>query len=162
EARIHYQQGEAAKSLEEAQRSLEVAEALGERGAGALSLNQMGLSSAALGRTEEAAALLERALALFREIGDPREEVSALYDLARPERDRGRVAEARGHVEDALRLVESLRTGVASPALRAAYFAVVQKHHELYIDLLMRQHAEAPGAGLAAAAFEASERARAR
>jgi CHAT domain-containing protein/tetratricopeptide (TPR) repeat protein len=162
QARIHHDQREFKKSVEEAQRSLALTEEFGELGAQALSLNLMGLSRAALGETEEARECFRRAVDLFHDTGDRREEVRTLYELARLEHDHGRTAEARAHVEGALQVVESLRTKVASPALRASYFAAVQKHHELYIDILMGLHREDPRAGHDAAAFEVSERARAR
>jgi CHAT domain-containing protein len=59
-------------------------------------------------------------------------------------------------------VAESLRTGVESRDLRASYFASVQPYHMLHMDVLMRLHKRHPREGLAAAAFEASERARAR
>ncbi|MCK7472212.1 MAG: hypothetical protein MZU95_16710 [Desulfomicrobium escambiense] len=59
-------------------------------------------------------------------------------------------------------MAESLRTGVESRDLRASYFASVQPYHMLHMDVLMRLHKRHPREGLAAAAFEASERARAR
>jgi CHAT domain-containing protein len=58
--------------------------------------------------------------------------------------------------------VESLRTEVDSRDLRASYFASVYRYHELHVDVLMGLHRRDRQPGLAAAAFEASERARAR
>ncbi len=59
-------------------------------------------------------------------------------------------------------MAESLRTEVDNRDLRASYVASVYRYHELHMDVLMRLHRARPGRGLAAAAFEASERARAR
>jgi CHAT domain-containing protein len=69
---------------------------------------------------------------------------------------------ARRHIERALELAESLRAELGSRDLRASYFASVHKYHETHMEVLMRLHKARPGRGLAAAAFEASERARAR
>ena len=81
---------------------------------------------------------------------------------ARAARDGGNLSEARAQVEAALPLIESIRTDIAGQELRASYFASVQDYYELYIDLLMRLHKQNPTAGHAAAALQASERARAR
>src|SRR5262249_25712366 len=85
-----------------------------------------------------------------------------LAGLADLYRDLGKLDEAREHIEAALAIVESIRTKVAGQELRASYFAAVQKYYRFLIDLLMRRHKERPDAGFAVAAFEASERARAR
>ena len=85
-----------------------------------------------------------------------------LFQLARVERDRGNLRDARAHVEEAFTLVESLRTRIASQQLRASFFASVQQSREFYIDLLMRLHKEDPAVQVDRAAFNASETGRAR
>src|SRR6185436_21047635 len=145
-----------------AERAFSLGRDTDDRGGQAESLHQMGLASAALGDTDTAIARFRQALALFHESGEPREEARVLYELARLARDGGRLTEARGHVETALGLVESLRARLMSPDLRASYFALVRKHYQLYIDLLIRSQGAEPRAGLDVIAFETSERARAR
>ena len=85
-----------------------------------------------------------------------------LGHLARVERDRGNLGEARKRIEEALEIVEGLRTKVASQQLRASFFASVQQYREFYIDLLMRLHKENPSQQLDRSAFNASETGRAR
>jgi CHAT domain-containing protein len=51
---------------------------------------------------------------------------------------------------------------VRSHELRVAYFASTQQYHSLYIDVLMQMHQSQPANGFEVAAFQASERARAR
>ena len=77
----------------------------------------------------------------------------------RPRRD---LDSARAQVETSLDIVESLRTEVSGDELRVSYFASVQQYYGLYIDILMRADKLHPGDGLAALAFQVSERARAR
>ncbi|HVG18874.1 MAG TPA: CHAT domain-containing protein [Blastocatellia bacterium] len=89
-------------------------------------------------------------------------EASTLYNMARVERDLGKLAEARARMETALETVESLRTKVVDQDLRNSYFASVRRHYELYIDLLMQLHGRRPDAAFDVAAYEASEKARAR
>ncbi|MCA1626883.1 MAG: CHAT domain-containing protein, partial [Acidobacteria bacterium] len=69
---------------------------------------------------------------------------------------------ARTRIEEALTIVESLRTKIGSQELRSSYFATVQKYYEFYVDLLMRLHQQQPSAGYDGRALQVSERARAR
>ena len=104
----------------------------------------------------------EAALALLRSVTDRREEISVLYDLARIKRDLGRLAEASRDIETSLSLIETLRSKVASPSLRISFVETVYQHYELYLDLLMTRHREAPNAAYGLLAFEVNEHARAR
>jgi hypothetical protein len=70
--------------------------------------------------------------------------------------------EALTDIETALKIIESLRTKIASPELRTSYFATVQDSYQFYIDLLMQLHKTQPKSGYDTKAFEASERSRAR
>jgi CHAT domain-containing protein len=95
-------------------------------------------------------------------VSDRINEALALYHIARIERQSGALIESRLHVEGALAIIESLRAKVDAHELRASYFATVQSHYELYIDLLMHLHKQHPSDGFDAAALNACERARAR
>jgi len=125
-------------------------------------LNKLGGVYAASGERAQARDYYGQALALSQKIGDHQGEAVALLGLARLERERDHTSEARARIEAALALIESLRTKIAGPALRASYFASTSRHYEFYIDLLMQLHRRDPAAGFAAAALQASERARAR
>ena len=78
------------------------------------------------------------------------------------ERDQGHLTEARKHAEEALSLVEQVRSKAGAQEDRASYFATQQSMGEFYIDLLMRMHKQDPAAGYDAEAFQAAERERAR
>lgn len=125
-------------------------------------LNPLGRIYEARGERRRALEHYERALLLSRKADYPYGEAAALSNVARVERDGGDLAEALKRIEAAAGVVESLRAKVDSHELRASYFASVRQHYEFYIDLLMELHARRPAEGFAAAAFEASERARAR
>src|SRR6185295_2433900 len=101
---------------------------------------------------------LNRALPLRRAVRDRNREAITLYQIARVERDKGNLLEARNQLEAALKIVESLRTKSASEELRASYFASAQKYYGFYIDLLMRLHDLNRSGGFDAAALEASEK----
>ncbi|MCA1568196.1 MAG: hypothetical protein LC803_21640 [Acidobacteria bacterium] len=99
---------------------------------------------------------------LSRAIADPLGEAAALNGLARVERDRDNLTGALKLSDEALGVVESLRTRVASQRLRTSYFATSQNYYEVYIDVRMRLYRRTGAPEHAAAALQASERARAR
>jgi tetratricopeptide (TPR) repeat protein len=159
---VYESQGERDKALAQYSGALKLYERIGDRRWQARTLNSIGYVHDAAGDKRAALSCYGRALALSRAVEDRREEVSTLYNVARAERDRGRLDDAISAISAAVGLVESLRLKVAGEQLRTSYFASVHQYYELYIDLLMRAHERRPGGGFAAAAFQASERARAR
>jgi CHAT domain-containing protein len=114
------------------------------------------------GRLEEAGAALEGALGRREEIAMPlvRGAVHSLY--AQLERRRGNRRPALHHVLQALEMRESVRSSIASPALRASFLARWRDDYDLAVDLLMGLDAEEPGRGYAERAFEISEASHAR
>lgn len=114
-----------------------------------------------LGRLDEAEKELRAALEIARQAGPPSMEAQTLFRLAELHREQGRIAEARGEIERALEIVETVRSAVVSDDLRASFLASKRAYYELYLDLLQNAYRDRPAEG-AAAALEASERARAR
>ena len=113
-----------------------------------------------LGNLEAARAAFEAALALVLRVGAWVTEC-AEAGLGRVARDTGDLAAGRGHAERALATGESVRARLISDgALRL--LASRQSRYDLLIDVLMRQHEQDPSGGHDGAAFEVSERARAR
>lgn len=122
-----------------------------------------------IGRVYESSADWPKALDYYKEaltlhstVGEQLGASSTLYDSARVERFRGNLDAARARIEEALKISESLRSKVASYNLRASFLASTHEQYEFYIDVLMRLHSQHPSMGLDIAAFEASERGRAR
>src|SRR6185295_17655853 len=70
--------------------------------------------------------------------------------------------EALARSDEAIKISESLRTKVSSQRLRASYFATQQGYYEVNIDLKMKLYQAADSQKYLGAAFEASERSRAR
>jgi tetratricopeptide (TPR) repeat protein len=124
--------------------------------------NLLGVSYEVRQGKKKALTCYERALALSRAAEFGFGESAMLYQIARTQRDLGDIASARTQIESAIRIIESLRTKVASQELRASYFASVRQLYELYIDLLMDLNNKNPGQGFDVLAFEASEQGRAR
>ena len=125
-------------------------------------LDNLGIAYEKLGRYEKAIGYSEQALAIRREVKDRTGEAYSLYSLARAERSQGNLLAARTHIEESLKLAESLRSDLLSPQSRASLLATVQSSYQLYTDVLMRQHQADPTKGFDALAVETSERQRAR
>jgi CHAT domain-containing protein/tetratricopeptide (TPR) repeat protein len=82
--------------------------------------------------------------------------------LARLARDVGDLSVAHGHAQRAVDAGESIRARLVSDQTRSALLASQQSRYELLIDVLMRQHEREPTRGHDMAAFDTSERGRAR
>jgi CHAT domain-containing protein/tetratricopeptide (TPR) repeat protein len=160
----HAAMGEHKKALEFYEQALEIQQnkERPDRQAEAITQGRRGEAHAALGAQQEALAAYDRARQIWKDYKDRNGEALALYGMARVERSRNNLNAALKHVEDALKAIEPLRANVTSQQLRVSYFASKVDYYELYIDLNMRLGAEPGGAALTAAAFEASEKARAR
>ncbi len=154
--------GDPRNALEYHRQALEIRQKSRHRLGEAVSLNSLGAANYSLGELSTALDYFNQALKLYRSLGDRSREAIALYGLAMIERDRGNLDEARVWMEASLNIVESLRGGVASQHWRASYFAQKQDYYEFHIDLLMRLHQRDPAKAHNLAAFQASERARAR
>lgn len=161
-ARLASDAGEKTKAIEIYEQALADFQAAKYPRGEAITLNNLGMIFNGIGDGAKSLECFKRALPIWRDVGDRSGEAWALANLARAERDAGQLAEARGHIETALEITESLRIQLASQQLRTSFFATKQSYHEFYIDLLMRLHKQAPNAGHEIAALQASERARAR
>ena len=154
--------GEKQKALDNYELALPILRAVGNRSGEARTLSNIAFVYESLGASQKAFDYHKQALTLGRATGDRLSEVNTLAGLATVERDRSNLSEARARIEEALTIVESLRTKIVSRELRSSYFSTVQKYYDFYIDLLMRLHAQQSDAGNDAAALQASERGRAR
>lgn len=161
-AEVEIEQGDSLASLSDLDRALEVLTASGSRPREAHARQLRGRALTLAGRTCEAPPDLEAALAMRRTLRDRAGEAGVLHDLATAERSLGLTDAARVHAEEAVARAEELRTGFVTPDLRAAFLATQRRAYALLLDLLMDRHAADPAAGWDRAAFEVSERARAR
>ena len=161
-ARLNADSGDTRKALDYYNQALAVLSKVKHPRGEGLTYNGLGLLYANTNQVEKALDSYNRALLLWRKMGDLRSEAATLANLARVERDSGNLAGARSHIESALTITQALRVKYKSQQLRASYSAANQRHHEFYIDLLMRMHKLQPSAGLNGVALQASESARAR
>jgi CHAT domain-containing protein/tetratricopeptide (TPR) repeat protein len=144
------------------EKAIELKTSVGDLRGRSFVLDEMGSLHRKLGNHEEALRGFLEAAKRSREAEDPLFESLALYHASMAQRDAGRLAEARVAVEESIRLTETLRAKVASRGLRTSFLASVHERYSLYVDLLVELHAERPGEGLDALAFQAAERVRAR
>lgn len=156
------QQENPRKAIESYEEALSLRSRTGDRRGEAVTLQKRGEAYALLGKPTEALADFNRALSLYRVVADQRGEATALYSIARIERDRNDTPQALAHSEEAINIIESLRTKVSSHELRTSYFATQQNYYELYIDLNMRLYQLDHSPKRLEAALQASERSRAR
>ncbi|MEG4623748.1 tetratricopeptide repeat protein [Microcoleus sp. w1-18aA5] len=159
---VYSELGEQQKALEYYSQSLPLFRAVGDRGGEANTLGNIGGVYSDLGEKQKALEYYSQSLPLRRAVGDRGGEALTLYNIASVKRDQNNLTEGLNHIESSLKIIENLRTKIASPELRSSYFATVQNYYELYIDLLMQLHKTNPKSGYDTKALEASERSRAR
>jgi CHAT domain-containing protein/Tfp pilus assembly protein PilF len=159
---IYRSMGETQKALDKYNEALPILQAAGDRRGEAATLNNIGLVYDSLGETQKALEHHNEALLLRRAVGDRNGEATTLLGIARVEQKRGNLTQARQLIEQAIGLVESLRTNIVSQELRASYFASRHEIFETYIDVLMQLHKQNLAAAFDAVALAVSERARAR
>ncbi|MEG3957926.1 CHAT domain-containing tetratricopeptide repeat protein [Microcoleus sp. herbarium2] len=160
--RAYSELGKNQKAKEYYNQSLPLRRAVGDRRGEAITLNNIGSVYSQLGENQKALEYYSQSLGLSRAVDYRVGEALTLYSIAAAKRDRGNLTEALTDIEASLKIIESLRAKIASPELRASYFATVQDYYQFYIDLLMQLHKTNPKSGYDTKAFEASERSRAR
>lgn len=154
--------GEYVKSIQTFQQAIKLTRDGQDYRYAARSLNLMGNVYEALNDQKQAVQHFDQALQMSRIASDRTAESTALFNLARVDRNNGNLVSAEQKLESALTMAESIRTTVSSQDLRASFFAAVRQIYELYIDVLMLRHKSDPGSGFDVRAFAISERARAR
>lgn len=147
--------GDAGEGLAQLDRALALRREIGDLSGEAATLAAIGSTRLDAGHLDRADDALSRALETARMTADPYLEAECLYLLARIASAHGQPEAALAQVERALELVESVRSRVGSEELRATWMAAVRHYAELRVGLLLEL-------GRVEAAFEASERARAR
>jgi CHAT domain-containing protein/Tfp pilus assembly protein PilF len=154
--------GETQKALEKYNEALPIFRTVGDRSEEAAALNNIGEVYRSLGELQKALDKFNEALSLRRVVGDRNGEAVTLLGIGRVEKKGGNLTQARRTIEQAIGIIESARTNIASQELRASYLASRQQFYESYIDVLMQMHKQAPAAAFDALALAVSERARAR
>jgi CHAT domain-containing protein/Tfp pilus assembly protein PilF len=150
---------EPAQALKLARQALPLSQ--GSRAREAFTQFALGSAYCDLKRWPEARQELAAARELYRQRGDVLKEADAILALTRVEHRSGNLDAALARIRSAIDLVESARSRVVSHDLRASFSAARQDFYEVQIDILMALQDQGRD-GFAAAALQASERARAR
>lgn len=151
-------------ALEKYQRALAIQQEkdFADRRGQAMTLDKIGEALALAGEPMQALARYGQALEMWKSVGDGQGQALSLYGMAHVERDRSNLANARDQIEEALRIIESLRNRVTARQLQMIYFAGKQDFYALAIDVRMRLYELTKSHGEVEAALAASERARVR
>ena len=159
---VYDAQGRSEEAMKQCQTVLKFYERTGDIRGQAVALNNYGSSLLRLGQKREALALFTRAFPLSEQAGDTGALLTTLYNLSRAHLSLGSFEAALSATDDSIKIIEDLRDKVGSPELRALYFAVVRKHYDLWIDILMQFHQTRPGDGYDVQALLVGDRSRAR
>jgi CHAT domain-containing protein/Tfp pilus assembly protein PilF len=150
------------EALELYRQALSIQTELGDRRGQAITLDKMGQVYAATGTASRALNTYRQALQLWTSVGDKQGQALTLYGIAKVESNRNNLEEARKRIEEAIQIIESLRTNLVGEKLRLNYFATKQDYYALNIDVRMRLFNLTSSVEHRDAALYASEHARAR
>ena len=152
---MQYANGDADGALELFTRALPLLREAQNRRAEARLLTTWATVEIDRGNIESALTKVDEALRLSRLVVSPASEQKALYVRARALQKQNRLDEAVASIAAATDSVETMRGAIQRSELRTSYLATVRRYFDLHIDLLQQK-------GDTGAAFEMSERARAR
>jgi len=152
--------GERQKALDSAEKALSLGR--GDKDTEAQVMVNVGTVYYKLGDIAQALTLYNEGWSYFHNAGHTRSEAITLRHIAIALRDLGRLNEAQVKIEKSIALVEVLRDHAGSPELQSSFIATLFPFYELYIDILMRQHAVDPKAGHSVEALAFTEKVKAR
>jgi CHAT domain-containing protein/Tfp pilus assembly protein PilF len=161
-AAIYASQGNREKTVRQYGKLLKFYTAIGDLRGQATALNNFGDFLLSVGEKKDALQSYNKALPLSQRAGDKAVLISTLHNIARANRDLGALEDALSYIKQSINIIEDLRTNVASPGFRTAYFALVHRQYVLCVDILMKLDRLRPDQGFAANALLTSENARAR
>ncbi|HYY27150.1 MAG TPA: CHAT domain-containing tetratricopeptide repeat protein, partial [Chthoniobacterales bacterium] len=154
--------GDSGAAIEKLNQSLQIARETGDMDDQAVALHNLGSIYGQLGKLDQALELYGQALNLWHEIRNESAAAKVLSLMAKAERTQGRLELALSHIDETIRINESLRGKLTSQDLRTSFLATVANPYEIKIELLMQLYREHPERGYIAQGLETSERARAR
>jgi CHAT domain-containing protein len=152
------------KAIEHYERALAIQQdpEFADRRGQAITLDKLGEALALLGKPELALEKYKNALERWTSVGDGQGQALSLYGIARVERDRHNLANARDRIEEAIQIIEKLRNRVTTRQLQMTYFADKQDMYALAIDIRMQLYELTKSRADLEVALSMSEQARAR
>jgi CHAT domain-containing protein/Tfp pilus assembly protein PilF len=109
----------------------------GDRRGQSSALHYLGLIAQKSGDIATARSLLTEAAALRREVGLRDDATESLFELASLEYHAGHLDAARDFTEQALTLIELVRSQTPSPTLRAYYYSRKRQFFDLLVEIAM-------------------------
>ena len=152
--------GQTALAIDSFRRATELSRSAQNMIGEAHALMDWGDTLESLGKREKARELYDQALSEAAETKPLQLEVR--YRIAHSEFEAGQDENAKRDLQIALDSIESLRRTVGNADLQASDFAQMRKCHQLYVDILMREHERDRASSSNLLALEVSESARAR
>jgi CHAT domain-containing protein len=122
----------------------------------------IGWTLGVLKRYQESSQSFNHSLLLSRKLKNSLLEAGAYLGFAWIERSRGHLGEAQRQGEQALSLIESMRSGTENPEARLSFFSGKQDVYDLLVNVLMDQYKLHGSSDLLARGIEISESARGR
>ncbi|MTJ55894.1 tetratricopeptide repeat protein [Anabaena sp. UHCC 0253] len=159
---VYHSQGEKQKALENYNQALLLIRTIRDKSGEATTLNNIGNVYSNLGEKQKALEYLNQALPILRTVGNKDGEATNLYNIAYVQRSQNNLQAALTNIQSTIKIIEELRTKIASTELRTSYFGTKQGYYKFYIDLLMQLHKQNPNKGYDAQALHISESSRAR
>jgi CHAT domain-containing protein/Tfp pilus assembly protein PilF len=154
--------GEPLKALELYRQALQIQQELEDIRGQAITLDRMGEAFARAGESSKALDSYGQALRRWEAVSDRQGQALSLYGAAAVSRDLHDLRGARDRIEQAIGIVESLRSKMTAPQLRMTYFAGRQDFYATAIDVRMRLYELTHSDADLEAALSYSEQARAR
>ncbi len=139
-AKINQKLGEKEESLTNLNDSLKLYATLSDKPGEAVAYRHLGQFYLAAGEPDKALAAVTRASGIYTEIEDEQNQAEALLIWAKAERSKGNTVVAQSKTEDAINLIEKLRSRVKSIELRDSFSANLQDYYSFYIEVLMERH----------------------
>jgi CHAT domain-containing protein len=134
----HFKDGDIARALDRYGQALEVLTRIGDIRGQAITLNQMAELYNSIEQPLIARRYYLRAQDHWKDVSDSLGESLSLYGLAKVERQRKRLPEARDAIVEAIRRVESVRTSTSNYRLRTTFFEARHDYYELEADIRMQ------------------------
>jgi len=160
--KVERESGHTVQALAGFQRAYSISNQVRDSRTGSQSLMDWGDTLESLGLHEKARELYDKALPLSEAAETKPLQLEVRYRIARSEFEAGQDENAKRDLRVALESIESLRRTVGNADLQASDFAQMRKCHQLYVDLLMREHERNRNSPSDMQALEVSESARAR
>jgi CHAT domain-containing protein/tetratricopeptide (TPR) repeat protein len=134
--------------------ALELYRRLGDKRGEAVALHYLGLIARDRGSADEARSMLDQARQVSLDYGLRDYAVDSLYELAELELAAGNAIQAKSLAEEAILLLEAVRSRVPGATLRASFYARRRNLLELLVTIAMRpDNQDATVDGLIAAEF---------